>query len=139
MLRENSTHARPDGTPINVKSARDELRVKRVELVVRCQELARFLRGFDENPWAEWVEARIGEISVGNPEGVEELLEGFCGIGSISDVYLCPEAGHRINAGDENGVNEQFLVMLSKVSEIARRVLALSRPLTQPVTLTPGL
>ena len=129
MLNDDTMPGLPDGTRLNVRSAKDELRSRRIELVVRCQELARFLRGFDEGPWAEWVDSRSSEIRSGQAQGIVNLLDGYSGIGNISDVFLCPEAGHRVSAGDEIGVNEQFLVMLGKVNEIARRLLTLSRPL----------
>lgn len=129
MLNEDIPSALPTGTTVTVPTARTEFKVQRVELVVRCQELARFLRGVDEHTWADWVEARINEISLGRIEGVSNLLEGFYGLANIGDVFLCPEAGHRVAAGDENGVNEQFLMMLSKVYAIARNVQALANPI----------
>lgn len=129
MLNEDIVAALPHGVAPSVPAAKTEFKVQRVELVVRCQELARFLRGVEEHAWADWVEARINEISVGQIEGVANLLDGFCGLGSIADVFLCPEAGHRLSVGDENGVNEQFLIMLSKVNAIGRKVHALATPI----------
>lgn len=112
-----------------VKKARDkasgsnDLRVKKVELVVRCQELARFLRGFDEDNWAGWLEECVTSIRKDSTEGTEMLIDGYSGLGSISDVYLCPEAGHKLDARDEVAINEQFLLMLSKVHNLARDIL----------------
>jgi hypothetical protein len=131
VLNEDIVAALPKGVSPTVPSARTEFKVQRVELVVRCQELARFLRGVEENVWADWVEARINEISLGRIEGVAKLLDGFCGMCSIADVFLCPEAGHRVTAGDENSVNERYLVMLSKVNALARNVQALATPIRQ--------
>ena len=105
-----------------------DLRVKRVELVVRCQELARFLRGFNEQTWAEWLEDRVRAIRHESQVGVEELLHGFCGIGALCDVYLCPEAGHSLNTQDENAINEQFLLMLAKVNNVAGEIRLIQAP-----------
>lgn len=104
------------------KSTRIDLRVKKVELVVRCQELARFLRGFNELNWAGWIEEVIVDMRQNSRTGVEHLLAGYSGIGSLSDVYLCPEAGHRLSARDEAAINEQFLLMLAKVNNLAREI-----------------
>ena len=109
--------------PIPKSTAPNDLRVKKVELVVRCQELSRFLRGFDETHWAGWLEECVGAIRQDSTLGAEQLLDGYNGLGSISDVFLCPEAGHRLDARDEVAINEQFLLMLSKVNNLARDIL----------------
>lgn len=113
-----------DGQSALQVTTRNRLRIKRVGLVVRCQELARFLRGFGEDPWADWVESRIAEIRNGDPKAVARLLSGYSGFACITDVFLCPEAGHRLTPGDEARVNEQLLEMLAKVNELARAVRA---------------
>ena len=110
------------GLAITGPRNKTELRVRKVELVVRCQELARFLRGFEELTWAVWIEECITLIRKDSAAGAEKLLAGYCGIGSVSDVYLCPEAGHRLNVSDEIAINEQFLLMLSKVNNLAREI-----------------
>lgn len=102
--------------------AATDLRVKKVELVVRCQELSRFLRGLEETHWAAWLEECVTSIRQNSTRGVEKLLGGYSGMGCISDVYLCPEAGHRLNARDEDAINEQYLLMLSKVNNLARDI-----------------
>lgn len=121
--------ALPDGVTLNLRRAKNELRARRVELVVRCQELARFLRGLDEVEWARWLDERVTDISAAKPNSVQRLLEGSVGMGGIGDMYLCPEAGHRLSARDETGINHQFLLMLAKVNHLAREVLSLSRPM----------
>ena len=126
---EEISIALPDGVTLNLRRARNELRARRVELVVRCQELARFLRGLDEVEWAGWLEARVTDISAARANGVQSLLDGSAGMGGIGDMYLCPEAGHRLAPGDEHGINDQFLLMLAKVNHLAREVRALSSPM----------
>ncbi len=109
--------------PMPVSASSNDLRVKKVELVVRCQELSRFLRGFDEVHWAVWLEECVSSIRDDSILGTEKLLDGYVGIGSISDVFLCPEAGHKLDARDEDAINEQYLLMLSKVNNVARDIL----------------
>ena len=112
-----------EDAPAPKAASKDDLRVKKVELVVRCQELARFLRGFDEVTWAGWLEECVTAIREDSSRGAEQLIESYTGLGSISDVYLCPEAGHKLDARDEVAINEQFLLMLSKVNNLARDIL----------------
>ncbi len=110
-------------SPIPKATGHNDLRVKKVELVVRCQELARFLRGFDEVNWAGWLEECVTAIRKDSMQGAEQLLDSYNGLGPISDVYLCPEAGHKLDARDEVAINEQFLLMLSKVNNLAREIM----------------
>ncbi|MFK8014954.1 MAG: hypothetical protein AB8G17_05905 [Gammaproteobacteria bacterium] len=108
-------------------TAKEELKTHRVQLVVHCKELARFLRSVNESTWASWIDARVTEVSLAQPEGVCNLLDGFIGLGNIGDVFLCPEAGHSISPGDEAGINEQFLNLVSTVSSAARKVQTLDQ------------
>ena len=109
--------------PMPASTLNNDLRVKKVELVVRCQELSRFLRGFDEVNWAVWLEECVSSIRQDSTLGTEMLLDGYIGIGSIGDVFLCPEAGHKLDARDEDAINEQYLLMLSKLNNLARDIL----------------
>ena len=119
----------PDPKPLAVRTATlpattGEARqgsAQRGELVARCVELAGYLRSFEEREWARWVEQQARRIQSRRPDAVVDLLKAFTGIGSIADVYLCPEAGHSLTADDENAVNERFLMLLARVGASARR------------------
>lgn len=106
-----------DSTTATQKTLRSDrvLRAKRVELVVRCRELARYLRGFEEHTWADWIDRRVEEIRADDPDSTRHLREGYEGLANISDLFLCCEAGHRVAPADENSINEQLLLMISKV------------------------
>lgn len=122
MLREDKQTAPATEWPTataTATAATGRLKSQRVELITRCTELARFLRGVNEFNWANWFDARVTEIRLGQTEGIDNLLGGFVGLGNIGDVFLCPEAGHSITPRDEMAMNEQFLLMLSKVSAVA--------------------
>ena len=90
------------------------------ELLMRGQELVRFLRFHREQQWSDWLEARLESIRAREPGAVRRLLDGFTGIANISDVFLCREAGHRVTRASECGVNEQYLIMVSKLYQLAR-------------------
>ena len=87
---------------------------------MRGQELVRFLRFHRETQWSAWLEARLADIRAGKPVAVRNLLEGFTGIANIGDLFICREAGHRLTPAGEASVNEQFLVMVSKLYQLAR-------------------
>ena len=89
-------------------------------LLMRGQELVRFLRFHREQQWSGWLEARLEDIRADEPGAVRALLDGFAGIANISDVFLCREAGHRVTRASECGVNEQYLIMVSKLYQLAR-------------------
>lgn len=128
MLQDDFVPAPPDLLPVRGQDKISELKTRRVQLVVRCQDLARFLRDHEEVVWARWIDARVTEISLGQPEGVCNLLAGFTGIGNIGDVFLCEEAGHCVSPGDETAINEQFLLLLSAVNTHAHDVQRLIQP-----------
>jgi len=87
---------------------------------MRGRELIRYLRRYGEITWAEWLEDSLEALRRDSRSGVAGLLDGFEGIGGMGDVYLCPEAGHRVVAAEEGSVNEDMLVMVSRVYQAAR-------------------
>ena len=92
------------------------------ELLMRGRELIRYLRRYGEQHWSDWLEDGLEIVRRDPRNGVAILLAGFEGIGSFADVYLCPEAGHKLNAGDELKVNEQMLVHISQVYRLTREL-----------------
>ncbi len=87
---------------------------------MRGRELIRYLRRYGEFTWAEWLEDGLEALRRDSRTGVTALLEGFEGIGGMTDVYLCPEAGHRVSASEEATVNTKMLIMASRVYQAAR-------------------
>ena len=120
MAEPKTSTAPPRTIPRRAAEARSHS-AQRGELVARCVELAGYLRSFDEREWAAWVAQQARRIQARRPDAVVDLLKAFTGIGSIADVYLCPEAGHALSADDENAVNERFLMLLARVGASARR------------------
>lgn len=90
------------------------------ELLMRGRELIRFLRRHGELNWSEWLEDGLESVRRESRTGVAELLEGMEGLGGMCELYLCPEAGHRIDSGEETSVNEKMLIMVSRVYQAAR-------------------
>ncbi len=92
------------------------------ELLMRGRELIRYLRRFGESTWAEWLEDALEIVRRDARSGVLVVLEGFDGMGALTEVYLCPEAGHRLEASDEIAVNEELLLRVSRVYELTREL-----------------
>ncbi|NNF62592.1 MAG: hypothetical protein HKN06_14875, partial [Gammaproteobacteria bacterium] len=90
------------------------------ELLMRGRELIRFLRRHGELNWSEWLEDSLESVRRDSRTGVAELLEGMEGLGGMCELYLCPEAGHRLDSSEETPINEKMLLMVSRVYQAAR-------------------
>ena len=119
MLEKRRPLARSTPGPRQAQVAAAPLRA---ELVGLCAELAAFLRGFGEKTWAAWLDACASKIGGNREGGLDDLLEGFAGIAGICDLYLCPEAGHCLDAADEATINERLLTLIGSVHAAARRL-----------------
>ncbi|MDH3646317.1 MAG: hypothetical protein OER80_06055 [Gammaproteobacteria bacterium] len=110
------------GIPTNEKSIGETARIELpiAELLMRGRELIRYLRRYGEFNWAEWLEDGLEETRINSRTGVATLLEGFEGMGGMGDLYLCPEAGHCLSVTEESRVNEDLLLMSSRVFQAAR-------------------
>jgi len=106
----------------NDKKASDAVRMElpMAELLMRGRELIRYLRRYGELNWAEWLEDSLEETRINSRTGSATLLEGFEGMGGIVDLYLCPEAGHQVTGTEESAVNEELLLLTSRVYQAAR-------------------
>lgn len=103
-------------------STTSRMELPTAELLMRGRELIRYLRRYGEVNWAEWLEDALEIVRRDARAGVMVVLEGFEGMGALSDVYLCPEAGHRLAADDENVANEELLVRVSRVYQLTREL-----------------
>ena len=116
LLDNMNGHAIDEGTTTS------RMELPTAELLMRGRELIRYLRRYGEVTWAEWLEDALEIVRRDARAGVMVVLEGFEGMGALSDVYLCPEAGHRLELGDENAVNEELLLRVSRVYQLTREL-----------------
>jgi len=82
-------------------------------------ELTALLRSHGEEHWSYWLERDAELIRHGDRGGVEHLLSAYGGMGSLNDIYLCPENGSRILARDVGTVNQQLQGLLSEAFRLA--------------------
>lgn len=115
-------YSKLNGTGTIVSNSTVRVEVPTAELLMRGRELIRYLRRYGESVWAEWLEEGLETVHRDARSGVVELLDGFGGIGGLTEIYLCPEAGHRLEAREELEVNEELLQRVSRVFELARNL-----------------
>ena len=72
------------------------------------EELRRLLARYGEVHWAEWIRKDAAAIERGDRRGVVHFLSAFGGMGSLNDVMLCPENGHRIAQHEVTGANQRL-------------------------------
>ncbi|NND36512.1 MAG: hypothetical protein HKN81_05185 [Gammaproteobacteria bacterium] len=116
LLDNPNGHRRDEG------AATSRMELPTAELLMRGRELIRYLRRYGESTWAEWLEDALEIVRRDARSGVLVVLEGFEGMGALTDVYLCPEAGHRLAASDENAVNEELLIRVARVYQLTREL-----------------
>lgn len=78
------------------------------------------LTSFGENRWSAWLADDARRLRAGDPAALEHFLSAFGGMGSINDLYICPQNGHRIDAADVPAANEQLRRALTGAWELAR-------------------
>lgn len=86
----------------------------------RLEAISAMLTSFGEKHWAAWLADDARRLRAGDPAALEHFLSAFGGMGSINDLYICPQNGHRIDEADVQASNEQLRRALSDVWELAR-------------------
>jgi hypothetical protein len=78
------------------------------------------LRKYGEATWANWL--AVGNTRIRNRDfgGVEHILSGFGGMGSFTDVYICPTNHHLIEERDVNRVNDRLRALSSAIYILAK-------------------
>jgi hypothetical protein len=88
-------------------------------LIDGLESLASLLRGHGEPGWADWLEKDAERIRSGDLYGVKHLLSAFGGMGSLGDLWLCPESGHKIAQARVAAANEELRKRLGLCWELA--------------------
>ena len=58
---------------------------------------------------------RLRINSVRSEKSARDLINSFGGMGSINDVYICKQNGHKIDIEDEIKVNEKVRSLLTSI------------------------
>jgi len=89
-------------------------------LAAVLRELHALLRDHGEKQWMEWVQTDLRYLEKGDGYGAEHFLRAFGGMGSLSDLIICPENGHSIAATQVDLVNSRLQSLRSRAYELAR-------------------
>lgn len=92
---------------------------KLINLLVELEEL---FRSNGVNHWADWLKKDIDLISSGDFEGVSHLLSAYGGMGSITDVYITPEAGYLITDAEVAQLNDRLSNLMSEIFSFATKI-----------------
>lgn len=90
------------------------------KLASRLESISAKLTSFGERRWSAWLADDARRLRAGDPAALEHFLSAFGGMGSINDLYICPQNGHRIDAPDVPAANEQLRRALSDAWELTR-------------------
>ncbi|WP_421121571.1 DUF6966 domain-containing protein [Aquihabitans daechungensis] len=66
-------------------------------LLALLVELDSLLTACGDVPWAEWAHRNTELIQQGQRRGVASVRTAFGGMGSLSDLVICPENGHQVS------------------------------------------
>lgn len=92
------------------------------QLAQRTEETAAFLARYGVQSWADWLAADAVRIRQRDFSGVEHLLSAYGGMGSFTDVWICPENGHSIEAADVPAVNKELDRLRSQLYSLATKL-----------------
>lgn len=88
-------------------------------LVELLKQLAIFLERYNRTHWVSWIQKDIHLIASYDFEGIQHFLSAFGGMGSLNDVYFCPQNGDLIAAGEIEEENATFRSLLSECWKLA--------------------
>ncbi|WP_207885847.1 hypothetical protein [Pseudomonas sp. 30_B] len=95
---------------------------KTTELLNILDELVALLHAAGEMHWAHWLERDACRLRERDFYGVEHFLNAFGGMGSINDLIIHPENGHRISADEIRNVNERLDTLLNRGATLGKEI-----------------
>ncbi len=86
------------------------------DLINSLKELIGFLNKYGEVHWAKWYEEAKYLLDIRDSKGLEKIMRSFGGMGSINDLVIHPENGHKVS-GDLGAINKELMGLISKLYE----------------------
>ena len=90
------------------------------ELVEILDDLIALLYGVGEKHWSAWLRTDGDLIRNRKFRGVERLLSAYGGMGSLNDLIICPENGHKVDPVDVDATNRRFQALKGEAYRVAR-------------------
>lgn len=92
---------------------------ERAFLLEAMEDLRVLLERHGARRWAAWIRKDVAAIRRGEGRGVDHFLSAFGGMGSLNDLIICPENGHRIARDDVERVNRRLAEARSRAHALA--------------------
>jgi len=86
------------------------------------EKIVELLRTHGEQHWSEWLARDLELIRMGDAYGIQNLLSAYGGMGSFTDLYLCPENGSQIAESEVRPVNKKLRRLASQAYDLARQI-----------------
>ena len=81
---------------------------KTEKLISLLEDAIVLLQSHGVNYWADWLSRGVECLKSDDAYGIEHLLNAYGGMGSFTDVFICPENGDNIQKNDVEKVNRQL-------------------------------
>ena len=78
------------------------------------------LECYDEVNWAHRIREDASRLRSGDLTAITGFLGHFGGMGSLNDLTICPENGHRVTEAETTAANERLSGALSEAWSLAR-------------------
>jgi hypothetical protein len=78
------------------------------QLLATLEKTVTLLKVVGEKGWAFRLEGDLEALRDGDLSAVDHLLAAFGGMGSLNDLYLCSENGHKVAVSEVVAVNEKY-------------------------------
>jgi hypothetical protein len=95
---------------------------KTEKLISLLEDAIALLRFHGVNHWADWLSHDVEYLRDGDLYGIEHLLSAYGGMGSFTDVFICPENGHNIQKSDVERVNQRLNNLQHEIYQLAKQI-----------------
>lgn len=93
---------------------------KTQQLLKMLDDITALLEAYGENHWARWIGDDASRLRSGDLTAISHFLGAFGGMGSLNDLTICPENGHRVTEAETSAANERLSKALSEAWSLAR-------------------
>ncbi|MCU0857792.1 MAG: hypothetical protein MUC65_05240 [Pontiellaceae bacterium] len=84
--------------------------------------IIQLLKTYEVSGWQDELEEVNHRIMQRWAEGPKLLLDFFGGMGSLTDMYICPENNHKIQEEEVRNVNQTLDKLTSKAYSLAKQL-----------------
>ena len=90
------------------------------QLLTMLEDITTMLESYGESHWARWIADDANRLRSGDLTAITHFLGAFGGMGSLNDLAICPENGHRVIETETVAANDRLSQVLSEAYSLAR-------------------